>query len=101
MIIAYDHMIEVTDFHHIFTDRTLLWPFFHLLRDVQTSLSVSQWVYHLTSELQACTRGRPEPRAVRAGRGEALLKKQEFWLWRVVFRKPLVTRHAGRRLVNC
>lgn len=53
-------------------------------------MPLPQRVYRLTSELQAHTRGRPEPRAIRASGGEALLEKQELWVRGVIFGKSLV-----------
>lgn len=53
-------------------------------------MPLPQRLHRLTPELQTCTGGRPEPRAIRAGGGEALLEKQELWVRGVVFGEPLV-----------
>lgn len=75
---------------HFYTDYSLLWPSLFLLWDVQAGLPLPQRVHRLTPELQTCAGGRPEPRAVWAGRAEAPLEKQELRLRGVVVWKPLV-----------
>lgn len=53
-------------------------------------MPLPQRLHRLAAELQACAGRRPEPRAVRAAGGQALLEKQELWDEGVVFGKPLV-----------
>lgn len=57
---------------------------------MQAGLPLPQRLHYLPLELQAHTGGRPEPRAERAGRGQAPLEKQELWLRGFVFEKSMV-----------
>lgn len=92
------HSCQKYTLSFILTDCSILWPSFHLLWDVQAGVPLPQRVHHLAPELQTCAGGRPEPRAVRAGRGEALLEEQELWVGGVVFWKPLVKVNTKRNI---